>query len=176
VTRARFSASSGTEMIRIVALTIAVGVLAGSRFLPSGPTNLPLVQIPQGVSARTFDGKRVFVVRDGEVLHAYLVRSGRFGEPVRWCPREQLFWSPARSDLFDRAGRRVFGPVRLDMLQVPLTITPRLLVTADVDHPDAHPASKGEIDPAVFEFYQRFLNQSDAPLSRPLVFCPDPLM
>lgn len=160
---------------KAAALAVAIGVVALARFLPSGTSHFPLVQIAQGVSVHSFDGKRVFVIRDGEVLRAYLVDSGRMGAPVRWCPREQLFWSPEHADLFDRAGRRVFGPVRFDMLEVPLTVTQDLLVTADVGHPEARAATKGEIDPAVFEFYQRFLNQSEAPLSRPLVFCPDPL-
>ncbi|HVL33272.1 MAG TPA: hypothetical protein VM600_06795 [Actinomycetota bacterium] len=162
----------------VVVASVAVLVLILLRAFGGEPKGIPLLYVSQGVSVRDVDGERVFIIRDGSVVTAFLAKSGALRAQVQWCPREELFWSPETNDLFTRAGKWVFGPAPHDMVQPRTNVTQDLVLEIDVRKRIAPKRSNGreDVDPELYEFYQRYLNYdpSQPQPTRP-VFCPDPL-
>jgi hypothetical protein len=120
---------------------LAIGAFAGlaaAWFLPKGgpapvatptPTppgqltaaEVPLSTVPAGVSFRTIDGVRVFLVRTGDSVVGFHGQATTRGtaEPVYWCPRTSLFegangpWYHANGKVYE-----LTAPRELDRIQV----------------------------------------------------------
>jgi hypothetical protein len=161
--------------VAVVAAVIAVVIAVA---LSSKGTGIPLISVQQGISVLTVSKERVFLVRQGEVLTAFLAASDDLGLRFRWCPREQVFWEPAHGSLYSAEGRYAFGPVSHDMVRLPARVDGDLNVHVDTEHPRTPPRSNGraQIPREIYEFYQRFLNYNPAlPTPTRPVFCPNPL-
>jgi hypothetical protein len=80
----------------------------------------PLSTIPPGVSFKTIDGVRVFLVRTGSTVVAFHGVSTDDPGPVYWCPKNDWFEGLGPGPYYDRAGKvlRYEAPRDLDMLSV----------------------------------------------------------
>lgn len=103
-------------------------------------------EVPQGVSAWEVDGRRVFVIREGDSVGAFLGYTTHLeDEPIWWCPTRAAFISPFHGEAYDTAGRILGGPQSraLDALPVQqhgpdIVVAPRPVVTgAPADDPSA---------------------------------------
>ena len=162
----------------LAALVALATVIAVRMSVGTPPSSIPLISIAQGITPYQFGDHRVFVVRSGEVVTVFGVRSGRDGKPVQWCPREQTFWAAATNDLFSAQGHYAFGAVNHDMVRYPVTRTQDFLIKIDFAHPQLPRRSDGraEIPAPIYEFYQRFLNYNpEFPTPTRPVFCPNPI-
>lgn len=104
----------------VLAALMVVGGTAGL-FAARGPawqrvevnagSAIPLDRLPEGVSARIVDGVSLFIVRHGHEVKAFVARTNHLGgEMLWWCPAEQVFASPAHSEVYTPDGVAVAGP------------------------------------------------------------------
>lgn len=109
-------------------MTLAVAAVVAAQVSGPGETHvaiqgpLRLGDIPDGVSTLTVNDTPLFIVRDDSNVRAFLPRSTHLGQQVWWCPKEQLFVSPAEGAVWTVDGRWVEGPPPrgLDEVQVQL--------------------------------------------------------
>ena len=88
---------------------------------PDDAARIADAEVPNGVSAWTLDERRIFLVRDGDRLTAFLAYATHLDdEPIWWCPTLEAFVSPMHGEAYDVAGRILFGPAQraLDRLTV----------------------------------------------------------
>lgn len=104
---------------RLVSASIAIGALFLA-WAVEGDAMLgyPLVNIRQGVTVVTIDGRSVFAIRDGAALRFLGRTVPSTGARIVYCPKEGFFVGPGDFSLFDREGRYVDGPVAGDMDRV----------------------------------------------------------
>jgi len=121
-------------MRRAAAIFATLGVIVGFRVASPPPADeLPLIVVPQGVSAWTFDGERVFLLRDGAVLLSGFLASGPgSGTTLRWCPLSEVFLDVERPSMWDAEGRFVTGEAERDLTAVPVSFDDRLILRVDV--------------------------------------------
>ena len=83
----------------------------------------PLSAVDPGVSFRTLDGVRIFLVRDGSAVVGFHGRAttARDG-PIYWCPRTSIFEDSVASTGYDRAGKAVFGLATRDLERVQVIV------------------------------------------------------
>ncbi len=81
---------------------------------------IPLATIQMGVTYRLIGTTRVFLVRTGDAVTAFVGRSSEVGDgPVWWCPRNGWFESPGLASAYSRDGDAMFGSQRgLDRIRV----------------------------------------------------------
>lgn len=158
----------------LVPVVAAVVVLA-FRFFSAPIEGLPAVAIPQGMSPITIEGKRLFLDRQGNVFTALDARSGFQGEQVVWCPYEELFWGGKAGDIFDRRGVHARGPAEQNMISYPARFNAERALEVDLDRPGRAPGERAAVTDEILTFYERYLNQTNIPGSRPLIFCPNPV-
>jgi len=119
--------------MRIAAAAASVVALIGLFFAYPPPDGIPLVTVPQGASVHDIDGARVFLVREGSVVTAFLGRSTDSGEPIVHCPSERAFVAPNDMSLWNERGEYVAGPARRDLDRLEAQIDQRHLITIDVE-------------------------------------------
>lgn len=103
---------------------------------------IPLGEIPEGVSYRLLDGVRVFLVRDGATVTAFHGRSTARGDgPVYWCLRNRLFETGGPGPFYGRNGvvARYSAPRDLERV--------RVLVAANIVSVFPHDISPGPLAP-----------------------------
>lgn len=101
----RFPVRIVTAAALTLVVVVAASVLVGSR---GGSEDS---DIPQGVSARILSGEAVFIVRDGDDVQVFAADPRHLpGEPLWWCPNEQIFVGPFHGEQFARDGRYLGGP------------------------------------------------------------------
>jgi len=80
-----------------------------------------LTTVPAGVSFRTIDGVRIFLVRTGATVDGFLgLATTETGGPLYWCVPGTRFESSDGDTRYDRTGKALSGVARrdLDRLQV----------------------------------------------------------
>ena len=81
----------------------------------------PLSTIPRGVSFKTIDGVRVFLVRTGEGVVAFRgLATTSAGGPIYWCPKTRRFQRTSGGPFYSPSGgvEDFSAPRHLDRLQV----------------------------------------------------------
>lgn len=139
----------------VIALGALVGALLGSAPVAAG---IPLITLPQGISARSFGDERVFVYREGTLtLTGFRARAPQSSRPVWWCPISGVFLEPTDATMWDARGRYVVGAEAQDLRRVPLQVDPRTqLVTAGEPEP-APDAGEGVVAGEVKLIYDNWL-------------------
>lgn len=149
--------------IRAVAAAAAAVVIAvagaiairGSDFRESGVARvapdsrwrveIPLSEVPQGISTRRIMGTPVFLVRRGDRVTTLLTDMHHLPEEtvLFWCPDEEAFVSPTHGEMFDESGAAIGGPVRagLDRLETHVDSDTVTIDYAHVVH-DPRPATR----------------------------------
>lgn len=162
-------------MRRAVAFLAALGVLIGFRVSSVLPDDeISLNVLPQGISAWTIGGERVFVVREGSVLiSAFLAEAPDSGAPLRWCPVSDVFLDVESPALWNDEGRFVSGDASRDLTSVPVELDEDFIL--HVDPAAAEPASGR--DPATVEgvVKARFDAWRAGQLALGTDFCRDPV-
>ena len=112
-----------------VALTFALfaAAVGVASVWPSGPSaapvtaSFPLDRIPSGVTEVKVVNLPVFLHRTGpEIVAISPVAQG--GDPVIWCPEDQLFVSYLHRSTFRPWGERVSGPSLADLPTYPVRL------------------------------------------------------
>ncbi|HEX5587408.1 MAG TPA: hypothetical protein VFZ17_08880 [Acidimicrobiia bacterium] len=115
-------------VIVVIAIVVAAGVSLRSgndvTAIRPGVVELPLSELPEGVSVRHVGWREVFVVRhrakitvfDTDVHHLVGERG------LWWCPNEEVFVSPTHAELFDRDGRAIGGPAIAGLDRIPTRV------------------------------------------------------
>jgi len=157
---------------RIVALVAAVAAVVGVRLGTPAEATVPLISVPQGVSAHSVGGKRIFILREGTLtLTGFSARSPS-GDELVWCADEEVFLAVRQGDLFTEEGRWVAGPSDRDMDRVRLRVTDALdLVVGKVVR--AGGRTRGEVPGEIGVAYDRWLNPRS--YEEPVPFCESPL-
>jgi hypothetical protein len=119
--------------MRIATAIVSAVVLLGLFIAYPPPEGFPLVGVPQGASVRHIHGVRVFLVREGSVVTAFLGRSTDSGEPIVYCPSERAFVSPNDASLWNERGEYVAGSAQRDLDRLEVEIDLQHRVTIDVD-------------------------------------------
>ena len=108
----------------------------------------PLGAVPAGVSFRTIDGVRVFLVRTGDTVAGFhgVATSAEDG-PIHWCIAAKHFESADGRVQYDRGGKAMYGGARrdLDGIQV-LASAGRVTIFPHTTLPGAAAAGLPEID------------------------------
>jgi hypothetical protein len=159
-------------MARWTGLVAALVAVVAMRVASPAPAGIPLVLVPQGVSEQEVDGARVFLLREGEVLTAFLGRSTASGERIVYCPAERAFVAPLDTSLWTERGEWVAGPAPRDLDQVKIVLDQRALrVRLDprkVTRPEGR--GEGEVSGEIGAAYQAY-RSGDANAG----FCHNPL-
>lgn len=161
-------------MRRGLAAAIAVATIVGARFaVPAGAQLIPMIAIEQGVSAHLVNGVSVLISRTGSQVTVFSpLTPGGDGDRVVFCPRESIFVSPVRADLFNGDGRFVAGKAPRDLDRFPATVTNDLELRVDVSAPILSDGrSKGTVPGEVGNVYYDWR----ADPSKPVSFCRDPI-
>lgn len=78
-----------------------------------GEVEVPLDEIPEGVSGRILSDLPVFLVRDGEEVRVFAADPRHLPEDTLWwCPVERIFIGVEHGEQFDADGLRIGGPSR----------------------------------------------------------------
>jgi hypothetical protein len=113
-------------MRALVSSMLAIGVVAGMLAGSSRIETVPLIVIPQGISAHTFGGETVFINRQGSLqLTGFLGRDPESSQPLKWCPVSAVFLEPSGGTIWDPQGRYVAGASKRDLTTVPVTADER---------------------------------------------------
>lgn len=108
-----------TLALSLAAVAVVVGVRVGA----SPPASVPLIALPQGVSAWDFGGRTVFIDRAGSLqLTGFLAQDPVTADPLKWCPVSAVFLQPDNATMWDRLGRWVIGPSGRDLARVPVAV------------------------------------------------------
>jgi hypothetical protein len=161
-------------MRRTIASVLAVAVVVGVRMgAPAGAQLIPLIAIEQGVSPHLIGGVPVLISRTGSQVAAFSpLTPGADGDRVVYCPRENIYVSPVRADLFNADGEFVAGKAPRDLDRFPVTVTDDLEVLVDVSAPIvAKGRSKGTVPGEIGNIYYDWR----ANPSKPAAFCRDPI-
>ena len=101
--------------VAVVVLVVVTRQLAGEPRDAVG-TRLPWAEIPQGVSAHTVDGTRVFIVRKGDAVTVFVAAATHLpGEPLWWCPGSEVFAGPMHGETYDAGGHILAGPATREL-------------------------------------------------------------
>lgn len=156
-----------------VAAAFAIALVALRVALPE-PETVAMIHVPQGISFHVVEGERVFLLREGNVLTAFLGRSTQSGEPIVYCPREAAFVAPTDASLWTARGEWVGGPAPRDLDRVATRVDEDLVVHMDVDAVTrSRGRSEGRISGEAGDRYARFRAGDDTagfclgPLPRP---------
>lgn len=155
---------------RIVAALVSILVIIGLRSAAPPSGVIPLVTIPQGISALTIGGERIFVHREGTLTLTAFRALAPSGADLSWCPAEgeEVFVS-REGDLYTREGGWVFGPSKRDMDRVRLVVTDDLRVVIHPRRVTQVPRSRGEVPGETYLRFDRWLNPRS--YEPPVPFC-----
>lgn len=148
----------------LVAVAAVGGVVLFTCLSPSAPPALTLESIPDGVSAHTFQGVDVFLVRKGAEVRGFLDSAPHLGEKLWWCSKEELFVSPAHGEAFNKDGRLIDGPARRDLDRAKTTVAADGTVMVDPRIIQAGAIRNGVglrsagVSPAVWAAYQTWIH------------------
>jgi hypothetical protein len=67
----------------------------------------PLASVAPGVSFRSIDGVRVFLVRSGDAVRGFVGVSTETARPVWWCPKNHWFEDEGQHVFYGRGGEIV---------------------------------------------------------------------
>lgn len=161
-------------MRRTIATIAAVAILATAYVAGSTDEQLiPFIGIEQGMSTHLVSGTGLFLLREGSSVTAFSpLTPGGGGDRVVYCPREQIFVSPARKDLFNGSGLHVAGAAPRDLDRFRATVTQDLELRVEVKRIiRAKGRSKGTVPG---EIGNRYTNWRANP-AKPTAFCQNPL-
>lgn len=157
----------------IAALTAAAAITAAYVAGSTDEQLIPFIAIEQGMSTHLIGGTGVFLLREGSTVTAFSpLTPGGKGDRVVYCPREQIFVSPARKDLFNGSGLHVAGAAPRDLDRFRATVTQDLELRVEVTRViRAKGRSKGEV---AGEIGNRYTDWRANP-AKPAAFCQNPL-
>lgn len=110
-------------MLWIVAIAAFGMALATAGLVAAlGPRSegIPIVAVPQGVSAHEVSGRPIFLLREAGRIAGFLRASPRGHTMLVWCVDEGVFLAPGTGETFDQQGQllRDFSPRDMDRVRV----------------------------------------------------------
>ena len=108
--------------MRIALALLSVAVVVGLRVAADETEGITFVTVRQGINYYDVAGERVFVLREGSVVTAFLGRSTGGGEPLVYCIDEAAFVAPLETSMWTARGEWVAGPAPRDLDQVRATV------------------------------------------------------
>src|SRR5918999_772953 len=123
-------------MRRVILALIAAGAVLGTAFiinLSRQPGQiLTIDSLPEGVSRHRIQGVSVFVDRRGHRVEGFLDSTQHLpGEPLWWCPVEEVFVGPSHAELFNADGQLIEGPAIRDLDRIRVTVNAGGVIAVD---------------------------------------------
>jgi hypothetical protein len=152
----------------ILALIVATAVLGAALIINlyrQPGQKLTIDSLPEGVSRHHIQGVSVFLARHGHQVDGFLDSTQHLpGEPLWWCPEEEVFVGPSHAELFNGDGQLIEGPATRDLDRIRVTVT-----AGGVMAVDPHIVQRGTvraqrrlgpsgIPPEVWTAYRRWLD------------------
>ena len=114
---------AGGILLFLIPFVILPALDAATRSDDRGVTRLDAADVPDGVSAWTVGDRRVFLVRQGDSVRAFLATATHLeNEPIWWCPSVEAFVSPMHGEAYDTSGRVIHGPARRALDELPVAL------------------------------------------------------
>jgi Rieske Fe-S protein len=146
--RHRIGVSLAASALAAAGFLLATNVVGHDdpQFRVAAGGHVQTADVPEGVTLTSIEDRATFLVRTGDRLVAFAARTTHLpGEPLWWCPAEQLFSSPFHGEVWDRDGRVTGGPPPrgLDRYVVRTTSTGWIIDTSQVLPGPPPPAETG---------------------------------
>ena len=100
------------------------------------PLRVALDDLPLGVHTRYMHGDRpVELYRTFEGVRARSLFCTHQGRDVKWVDGENIYLCPCHDGKFDADGEPIYGPPRLPLVELEVTITDTDVIVGDADTP-----------------------------------------
>ena len=101
------------------------------------PLRVALDDLPYGVHTRYMHGDRpIELYRTFEGVRARSLLCTHQGCDVKWVEDEDIYLCPCHDGKFDADGEPIYGPPRLPLVELEITVTDTEVILGDADTPE----------------------------------------